>query len=324
MFGHILLQTDWLRPFEAYYHRLTGGSYSLWRVGLELLLIGTVVYLTLRFLQGTRGARLMRAIGSILVVSFILVRLVAHKLELERINHLYPYFLGAVFLITLVVFQTELRRGLLRLGENWWSRAWAREAERLVTPVVQAVARLSKNKVGALVAIERGVGVGGVAETGVPLDAEVSEEILLAIFWPGSVLHDMGVIIRQGRVAAASCQFPLTDSDDVDRSLGSRHRAALGMSHESDALVIVVSEETGTISVAEHGRLRRALTPDSLRQLLRDALSPRRKRRRAPTPTGAPADTLTDAALAQLDAPKPSSPSGAGKPQTKAQSKAIT
>jgi diadenylate cyclase len=324
VFGHTLLQTDWARPFEAYYHRLTGGSYSLWRVGLELLLIGTVVYLTLRFLQGTRGARLMRAIGSILVVSFIIVRLVAHKLELERINHLYPYFLGGVFLITLVVFQTELRRGLLRLGENWWSRAWAREAERLVDPVVQAIVRLSKNKVGALIAVERGVGMAGVAETGARLDAEVSEEILLSIFWPGSVLHDMGVIIRQGRVAAASCQFPLADSDDVDRSLGSRHRAAVGMSQESDALVIVVSEETGTISVAEHGRLRRALTPESLRQLLRDGLSARRKRRRPPTPSVAPADTLTDAALAQLDAPKPSSAPGTAIPMPKPKSKAST
>jgi diadenylate cyclase len=202
------------------------------------------------------------------------VRLVAAKLELDRINYVYPYFLGAVFLITLIVFQTELRRGLLLIGANWWSRAWAEEAARVIEPIVQAAASLSKKKVGALIAVERSVGVAAVAETGVHLDAVVSAELLGSVFWPGSVLHDMGVIIRGNRIVAAGCQFPLADSDDVDRSLGSRHRAAVGMSHESDALVIVVSEETGCISVAEQGRLRRSLTPDTLRQILTEALTP--------------------------------------------------
>lgn len=247
--------------------------YDLLRVALEMFLIGIVVYFTLRFLQGTRGARLLRAIGLIVVVSFLVVRLVAAKLELDRISYVYPYFLGAVFLITLIVFQTELRRGLLLIGANWWSRSWAEEAARVIEPVVQAAASLSKKKVGALIAVERSVGMAAVAETGVTLDAVVSAELLGSIFWPGSVLHDMGVIIRGNRIVAAGCQFPLADSDDVDRSLGSRHRAAVGISHESDALVVVVSEETGTISVAEHGRLRRSLTPDTLRQILTEGLA---------------------------------------------------
>ncbi|UCG17156.1 MAG: diadenylate cyclase CdaA [Phycisphaerales bacterium] len=283
--------SDWVGRWSA-----GVGAYDLFKVGLEMLLIAVVVYTTLRFLQGTRGARLMRAIGLIVVVSFLVVRLIAVKLELDRINYVYPYFLGAVFLITLIVFQTELRRGLLILGADWWSRAWAEDASRIVEPVVEAVASLSKKKVGALIAIERGVGMAGLAETGVQLDATVSADLLSAIYWPGSVLHDMGVIIRKGRIVAASCQFPLADSGDVDRSLGSRHRAAIGMSHESDALVIVVSEETGTISVAEHGRLRRSLTVDALRQILRTGLAPasgglkRRLRKRAPAaPPAAPA-----------------------------------
>lgn len=246
--------------------------YDLFRVALEMFLIGIVVYFTLRFLQGTRGARLLRAIGLIVVVSFLVVRLVAAKLELDRISYLYPYFLGAVFLITLIVFQTELRRGLLLIGANWWSRSWAEEAARVIEPIVQAAASLSKKKVGALIAVERSVGMAALAETGVALDAVVSAELLGSVFWPGSVLHDMGVIIRGNRIVAAGCQFPLADSDDVDRSLGSRHRAAVGISHESDALVVVVSEETGTISVAEHGRLRRSLTPDTLRQILTEGL----------------------------------------------------
>jgi len=108
--------------------------YDLFRFTLEMFLIGIVVYFTLRFLQGTRGARLLRAIGLIVVVSFLVVRLVAAKLELDRINYLYPYFLGAVFLITLIVFQTELRRGLLLIGAAWWSRSWAEEAAQVVEP----------------------------------------------------------------------------------------------------------------------------------------------------------------------------------------------
>jgi diadenylate cyclase len=271
--------------FERLSLRLAGVTgYDLFRIALEMLLIGIVVYFTLRFLQGTRGARLMRAIGLIVLVSFLVVRLIAAKLELDRINYVYPYFLWAVFLITLVVFQTELRRGLLLLGADWWSRAWAEQSSRVVEPVVHACASLSKKKVGALIAVERGVGVAGVAETGVELDAKVTAELLGSIFWPGSVLHDMGVIIREGRVVAAACQFPLADSEDVDRSLGSRHRAAVGMSHESDALVIVVSEETGTISVAEHGRLRRSLSPDTLRQILLAGLAPGFKGKRASVP----------------------------------------
>jgi diadenylate cyclase len=288
----LLLQSAATESLHSLADRFVGGGYyDFFRVAIEMLLIGTVVYATLRFLQGTRGARLMRAIGMIVVVSFLIVRLIAVKLELDRINYLYPYFLGAVFLIALIVFQTELRRGLLLIGADWWSQARARETERIIEPVVAAAAGLSKKKIGALIAIERGAGLGGVVETGVTLDAEISSELLETIFWPGSALHDMGVIIRQDRILAAGCQFPLADSDDVDRSLGSRHRAAVGMSHESDALVLVVSEETGTISVAEHGRLRRSLTPESLRQILLAALAPtprsgRQTSRHPTTPAG--------------------------------------
>lgn len=305
--------SDWSGRWSA-----AVSAYDLFRVGLEMLLIAVVVYTTLRFLQGTRGARLMRAIGLIVVVSFLVVRLIAVKLELDRINYLYPYFLGAVFLITLIVFQTELRRGLLILGADWWSRAWAEDASRVVEPVVEAVASLSKKKVGALIAIERGVGMAGLSETGVQLDAKVSADLLSAIYWPGSTLHDMGVIIRKGRIVAASCQFPLADSGDVDRSLGSRHRAAIGMSHESDALVIVVSEETGTISVAEHGRLRRSLTVDALRQILWAGLAPasgglkRRLGKRAPAaPAAAPSGRGAEAS-------KPADTSSAAIPLPKA------
>jgi diadenylate cyclase len=244
-----------------------------WVVLIELLLIGGVVYTILRFLQGTRGARLVRAVLTILAVSFAIVWLIAERFEFERINVLYPYFLLGVFLVSLVAFQTELRRLLLRLGQGGWLQRWFKGTSEAIEPIVTAVERLAKKKIGALIAIERSTQMGAVTETGVQLDAVVSAELLETIFWPGTALHDMGVIVRQGRIVAAGCQFPLAESGDVDRSLGSRHRAALGMSQEADVVVLIVSEETGTISTAIHGRLRRALTIDALRSTLVKELS---------------------------------------------------
>lgn len=246
-----------------------------WAALIELLLIGGVVYTVLRFLQGTRGARLVRAVIIILAGSFALVYLIAEQLELERINALYPYFILGVFLVSLVAFQTELRRMLLRLGQGGWLQRWFKGSAAVVDPIATAVQRLAKNKIGALIAIQRGTEMGALIETGVPLDAIVTAELIESVFWPGTPLHDLGVIVHQDRIIAAGCQFPLAESGDVDRSLGSRHRAALGMSQEVDAVVIVVSEETGTVSVALNGRLRRALTPEALRATLVKELLPK-------------------------------------------------
>ncbi len=244
-----------------------------WTDAVELLIIGSAVYATMRFLRGTRGARLLRGFVMLLVGSTLLVFFVANLLQLERIKVLYPYFVAALFLIALVAFQPELRRALIRLGAASWFVGVAREIDRVIDEVVEAAALLSKNKIGAIIAFERGTEFGALVDAGCRLDAEVSKELLTTIFWPGSSLHDMGVIISQGRIAAAAVQFPLTDSaEELDPSLGSRHRAAVGLSQESDALVVVVSEETGTISVVEQGRMERFLTPDSLRQLLKSRL----------------------------------------------------
>ena len=239
-----------------------------WVTLVELLLIGSVVYAVLRFLQGTRGARLVRAVLTILAVSFAIVWLIAERFELDRLNVLYPYFMLGVFLISLVAFHVELRRLLLRLGEGGWLRRWIEATDTVIGPVVTAAERLSRKKIGALIAIERSTETSAISETGVPLDATISTDLLETIFWPGTTLHDLGVIISGDRIVAAGCQFPLAESGDVDRTLGSRHRAAIGMSHEADAVVIVISEETGTISVATHGRFQRGLTAESLRERL--------------------------------------------------------
>ena len=256
-------QIDWLPELQSFLERVTDRP---WVAIIELLLIGVVVYTVLRFFQGTRGARLVRAVLAILAVSFAIVWLIAEKLDSERIKVLYPYFILGVFLVSLVAFQSELRRFLLRLGEGGWFQRWTRGPTPLADHIVTAVERLSKKKIGALIALDRTGEVGALTESGVHLDAAVSTELLETIFWPGTPLHDLGVVIHRGRIVAAGCQFPLAESGEVDRALGSRHRAAIGMSQEAGALVIVVSEETGTISVAIRGRLRRALTADALRE----------------------------------------------------------
>ena len=264
-FSHAILSSQRL---SDYFRELSSGARNPWVVVTELLLIGTIVYFTLRFLQGTRGARLMRGIGVVVVASFVVVRMLAERFQWERIEFLYQYFVVAVFLVTLVVFQPELRRGLMRIGERLWFSGFHRKPDTVIEPLVQSVSALSKKRIGAIIAIERVVGLAAIIETGVTVDARLSAELMNTIFWPGSALHDMGVIVRQDRIIAARCQFPLAESIDSERSLGSRHRAALGLSEESDAIVVVVSEESGAISVAHDGELHRTLAPEALRSVL--------------------------------------------------------
>lgn len=271
-----------LNALFDYFRRMGSGAYDPWVVAVELLLIGTVVFITLRFLQGTRGARLMRGIGVVVVIGFVVVRMLAERFHWERIAFLYEYFVVGVFLVTLVVFQPELRRGFMRLGERFWFTSLFKKPDKIIDPIVQAVSALSKKRIGALIAIEQVSGLAAIIETGVRLDARLSPELLGTIFWPGSALHDMGVVVRQDQVAAAGCQFPLAEHGELDRSLGSRHRAAVGLSQEADAVVVVVSEETGSITVAHLGKLYRSLTADSLHDLLYEKLVGRadpRKRR---------------------------------------------
>ena len=276
MFATVDNPAEGRATFEAlidYFRQLASDAYDPWVILIELLLIGTVVFCVLRFLQRTRGARLMRGVGVVVVASFVVVRMLAERFHWERIEFLYQYFVVAVFLVTLVVFQPELRRGLMRIGENLWLTGLYRKSDQLIELLVQSASALSKKRIGAIIAIERLSGLAAIVETGVALDAKLSAELLNTIFWPGSALHDMGVIVRQGRVVAAGCQFPLAETIDLERGLGSRHRAALGLSEESDAIVVVVSEETGIISVAHDGRLLRTLTPESLRDILYDLLT---------------------------------------------------
>jgi len=244
-----------------------------WKDGLELALIGGVVYLVYRSLRGTRGARLVRGFVFLLLIIFVGVRLVSDYMHLERVQYLYDKLLLVMVGFALIVFQPELRRSLMRLGQNPLLRFFLKEgASAFVDRIVRAAAVLSRNKVGGIIAVERDVRLGTLIESGMPLDAQLTSELLVTIFWPGSPLHDMGVIIQGGRIAAAGCEFPLSHQAILDPHLGTRHRAAVGLTEESDAVVIVISEETGQIALAEGGRLQQDLTPDELRERLKEFL----------------------------------------------------
>jgi len=263
---------------------------------LEAALIALLIYLVYRSLRGTRGARVVRGFVFLMVVSFVVLRLLSDYLYMGRIRYLYSMLVPAMLLLAIIVFQPELRRSLMRLGENPLLRLFLKEgASAFVDRIVRSAAMLSRNKIGALIAIERDTRLGGIIESGTYLDAELTSRLLTTIFWPGSPLHDMGVVIRGGRIAAAGCEFPLAKQTVLPEHLGTRHRAAVGLSEETDAVVVVVSEETGNISIAVEGRLESSLTPEALRTRLTELLR------------GAEA-TLTEHTLAEPDAPKPRQP----------------
>ena len=248
---------------------------------IEWLLIGLVVWLVMHFLRGTRGAGLIKGVALLLATVYVVIMLLPGNFGWERIEFLYGKFLLFAFVAAVVAFQPELRRALIQIGRARLLRGAAGEAEETVKQLADSAAYLSRNKIGALVAIERSVGLGAMIESGTAVDARLSASLLNTIFYPGSALHDMGVVISRGRIAAAGCQFPLAESEEVDPSLGSRHRAALGLAQDSDAVVMVVSEETGRVSLAYEGQLYLGLEADSLEASLRGLMVPKRKLGRA-------------------------------------------
>jgi diadenylate cyclase len=272
---------DIITGIVTYLRRVEG--YDPLVTAVQLLLIGAVVYLVMRSLRGTRGARLVKGAGLLLAAIYVTVRLLPKSEEWKRIEFLYGNFLFFAFVAAVVAFQPELRRALTQIGQAKLFRPPRRRVEDLIETLLESVSYLARNKMGALVAVERTVGLGTWIESGTPLNAEVSSQLLNTIFYPGSALHDMGVIIRGSHLTAAGCQFPLAESEEVDPSLGSRHRAALGLAQDSDAAVIVVSEETGRVSLACEGQLNLGLDQEKLRAMLVQLLTERttfRSRRR--------------------------------------------
>ena len=261
--------SDMLRSL---YYRLTSEAYDVPAVLVELLLIGLCVNWCAGVLQGTRGTRPLRGVLIILVAATLVVRVLTAQFEWVRLDLLYSYVLYSLAFIALVVFQPELRRAVIRVGDVRFRRSGAPQSQ-VVAALVKSAGYLSRNKYGALIAIQRSVDLSGWAENGTLIRAEVTANLLNTIFYPGSALHDLGVIVRGSRIVAGNCQFPSAESDEVDINLGSRHLAAVGMSYETDALVLVISEETGVISIADNGKLTRFLSLDDLAEELTNRLA---------------------------------------------------
>ncbi len=252
-------------------------AYPWWQVAIELVVIWAVIYAIVRFVQGTRAAGALKGTLLLLLFTTLLIRIVGASDSFQRVKFLYDHFLTLLAITLIVVFQPELRRGLIRLGETPLLRRSATADKATVDAIVDASAYLSRAKFGGLMVIERETSLKGLVEGGTTINGQLTARLLQTIFFPGAALHDLAVTISGTTLKAAGVQLPLADPEEMpDPSLGSRHRAAVGLSQECDALVVVVSEETGTISLAERGRLEQGLDAARLREELTSRLGNRR------------------------------------------------
>jgi diadenylate cyclase len=248
-------------------------QYNLLIVAIEIFLIGLVVYWVVDFLEGTRGERLFRSVIFILIAGFLILNLLVRRYDFVRLQYLYNGFLIFVLILAVAAFQPEIRRALLRIGQLRFRTSVASRLTGVIDQIVSAVFDLSEKKTGAIIVLERRIALGEFIENGIPMDSLVTAELLKTIFTPPAPLHDMAVVIRDERIVAASVELPMAEAGSVGGvELGSRHRAAIGISAGSDAICIVVSEETGIVSVAKGGNLTRNLSPEQLRTYLADQL----------------------------------------------------
>jgi len=241
-----------------------------WKIVLEILILWFVVYRIFVFLKGTKAVYLLRGI-IILVISLLIFQM----LELPVLTRLLTYFFAFFLILIAIIFQPELREGLIHLGRRhvFYVEPKKEDIERMLKEIVTAVGVLSQKNIGALMAISREMDLKRYVESGVILNADLSAELLQNIFYPSAPLHDGGVIIYNIKIASASCLLPLSDNPALEKTLGMRHKAAVGLSENSDALVIVVSEEDGSISLAINGQLTRELTPNDLLTILKGQLT---------------------------------------------------
>lgn len=243
-----------------------------WRSAVDIAVVAVVLYQLIMLIRGTRAVQLLKGIAILLIVSNL-----AQFLHLNTISWLMERVWNMFFVALPIVFQPELRRALEQLGRGHFfvrhPLSLGPEAfDQLIEELVRCSQVLSKNRIGALMAIERDTGVQEFIETGIKIDGVVSSEFLVNVFIPNTPLHDGAVIIRGDRVAAAGCFLPLSENSNIQKELGTRHRAGIGLTEVSDALIIIVSEETGAISVALDGALTRFLDEKTLRELLKREL----------------------------------------------------
>ena len=243
-----------------------------WTDYLDIILVAVLIYKLLPMIRSSGAVKVAVVIGAILVLSWI-----TEEVELHTLNFLIDQLLSVGLLAVVILFQPEIRRMLdhitnLRLRKLFGISKQAQNMDPVISQTVMACEIMSQERVGALIVFERDSRLDDYMKTGTTIDGQVSEQLLRNIFFPKAALHDGAMIIRAGRVAAAGCVLPLSDSKRLSADLGTRHRAGVGMSEASDAVVVIVSEETGAISVAVGGMLKRHLAPQTLERLLRNEL----------------------------------------------------
>jgi diadenylate cyclase len=240
---------------------------NYWNAAIEIALLAMAIYYGYLYFRGTRGAKVLTG----LAILFISLTLVSQILNLTVISWLLRSLTAFLAIALVVIFQPELRRALAELGSSQFFSS-ATQKKETIDVITDAVFELAGKQTGALLAIERDTAIRSFAESGVSIDCEISQELLLTIFFPKTPLHDGGVIIRNDRIIAAACIFPVSQREDLDRTLGLRHRAGLGITEESDAIAIVVSEETGTISICHRGKIERGFKPGQFEKRLSELL----------------------------------------------------
>jgi len=253
--------------FRSFFGFITVNYDPLWD-SLDILVVAIGIYWLLMLIKRTRAVQIL--VG---LMALIAARPLADSLHLMTLSWILDNFLSSAVLIFIVLFQSDLRRALARVGRGFFPRLSERQETQMLEEVVRACQILSQKRVGALIVLEREIGLEDLIEEGTPIEGAVTKELLISIFLPYSPLHDGAVIIEEGRVISAGCILPLTLRTDLPEGVGTRHRAAVGITEETDAVVIVVSEETATISVVMAGEMTRGLDAPQLRVVLRNNLA---------------------------------------------------
>lgn len=253
--------------WQAALHSAAHMVHDGWRPVLEIAILAVGIYYSFNFVRGTRGAPVVY--GFVMLILGLTV--IAFVLHLEVLSWLLRSFVAFAAVAVLIIFQPELRRILAELGTHPLF-ATSHEQRENIEVIIQTVERLAEVRIGALIALEQSINLQEATESGIPVGCEATPEMLEAIFFPNNAIHDGGVIIKGDQIAFAACIFPLTQRQDLNASLGTRHRAAIGLTEETDAVVVVVSEETGAISHAYRGQLVRGVTAEQLRAFLTSVL----------------------------------------------------
>lgn len=253
-----------------------------WQDMIDIVLVSFILYRILLIVKGTKAAQMLMGLAVLLLASFFF-----RYLELYTMDWIIQSFWSQVVIALIVLFQPEIRTGLARVGESSLLQNFTSAEElKSLEEIVRASVALANRKIGALMVVERKVNLQNYVEIGVPLDARVSKELLMSIFHPTSPIHDGAVVIRGNRVVAAGCFLPITLGSDLSKSLGTRHRAGIGISEETDAVSIIVSEETGTISMSIGSRLETHIDMGTLRDILTDLFTESKKEKQSGLSSG--------------------------------------